>query len=288
MGTRMVAEYRQLGIVGTRNVATGAHDRTQRLLVAAGAVATGVLLGHIRAGTDYRGLAHGFGDARIGAVVYFQAYAPLSPLDVHLPERLTRPVGELYQQLGIERRIVPHPRQPRPPGTHSSIELPGSADHDERRRLSSRSVRFSHPVPNNLRDRAPPPDPGALSAGDVRGRADRRPACSRPPRPAPPQRVLLRSAPAGHSDIRSDPYATPRQHASRARPDRNSFTRGTRTARMDHTRLPAHDALTRHTTKTTDLHTTRIGGIGHIHREETTAALRIRRLSPTVVTSTAT
>jgi GNAT superfamily N-acetyltransferase len=145
MGTRMVAEYRQLGIVGTRNVATGAHDRTQRLLVAAGAVATGVLLGHIRAGTDYRGLAHGFGDARIGAVVYFQAYAPLAPLDVHLPGRFIEPVRELYQQLGIERRIVPHPRRPSPPGAESLIGLAGSADHDERRRLST--VRFGSLAP---------------------------------------------------------------------------------------------------------------------------------------------
>jgi len=140
----MVADYSQFGIIATRNFATGAHDRTQRLLVAAGAVATGVLLGHIRAGTDYRGIAHGFGDARIGAVVYFQAYAPLPPLDVHLPQRFSRPVLDLYRQLGMEREIVTQSRQPTAPQAAGSIEVPAAAEHDERRRIST--LRFDSPA----------------------------------------------------------------------------------------------------------------------------------------------
>ena len=136
MGARMVADYQQLGIIGTRNLATGAHDRTQRLLVDAGAVATGVLLCHIDAGTDYRGFAYGFGDARIGAVVYFQRYAPLPPLDVHVTERFSRPVVDLYRQLGIERQLVPPTRSRMLAQAKRSLELSATVDHDSRRRIS--------------------------------------------------------------------------------------------------------------------------------------------------------
>lgn len=107
MGGQMIADYRDLGIEATRHIATGAHDRTQRMIASSGGVATGVLLGHIPAGTDYRGIQHGFGDARIAAVVYFQAFGPLDPLDVHLPKRYAELVRDLYGQLELERRLPP-------------------------------------------------------------------------------------------------------------------------------------------------------------------------------------
>jgi hypothetical protein len=105
MGARMVAGYPDRGIVGARHVATGAHDRTQRLLVASGAVATGVLLGHVPASIDYRGIAHGFSDRRVGAVVYYQGYGRLDPLDVFVPDRYDV-VGDLYAELQLERRVL--------------------------------------------------------------------------------------------------------------------------------------------------------------------------------------
>src|SRR5438128_12641428 len=95
MGGQMVADYREFGIGATRHIAAGAHDRTQRNIASSGGVATGVLLVHIPAGTDYRGIEHGFGDARIAAVVYFQAFGPLDLLDVYLPSHYAELVVNL-------------------------------------------------------------------------------------------------------------------------------------------------------------------------------------------------
>ena len=135
MGGQMVADYRELGIVATRHIATGAHDRTQRKIASSGGVATGVLLGHIPAGTDYRGIEHGFGDARIAAVVYFQAFGQLGALDVHLPRHYAELVVDLYKQLELERRLMPptHTRS----ADSSTRAWAGSVHHDTRRGISS-------------------------------------------------------------------------------------------------------------------------------------------------------
>jgi len=135
MGGQMVADYRDLGIVATRHIATGAHDRTQRNIASSGGVATGVLLGHIPAGTDYRGIEHGFGNARIAAVVYFQAFGPLGPLDVHLPRHYAELVGDLYKQLELERPLVPRTHTSSADG--STSVWAGSVHHDTRRGISS-------------------------------------------------------------------------------------------------------------------------------------------------------
>lgn len=136
MGGQMVAHYRYLGIVATRHLATGAHDRTQRTIASSGGVATGVLLGHIPAGTDYRGIEHGFGDARIAAVVYFQAFGRLSPLDVHVPAHCDTLVADLYKQLELERRLVPRNHLSAPPES-ATRAWAGSVHHDTRRGIST-------------------------------------------------------------------------------------------------------------------------------------------------------
>jgi hypothetical protein len=92
--------------------------------------------GHIPAGTDYRGIEHGFGNARIAAVVYFQAFGRLGGLDVHLPVQYAELVAGLYEQLELERHLVK--------GTHTeSASIQGSIGgwasslhHDERRGIS--------------------------------------------------------------------------------------------------------------------------------------------------------
>jgi len=138
MGSRMVASYRELGILAARHIATGVHDRTQRLIVASGGVATGVLLGHISADTNYRGIEHAFGPARIGAVVYFQAYDRLGALDAHLPERYVEPLVDLYEQLQLERRVIPTSRSSSATrADRSTLMWPGSVAHDPRRGISS-------------------------------------------------------------------------------------------------------------------------------------------------------
>jgi hypothetical protein len=130
IGAHMVAGYAELGIVGTRHLATGAHIRTQRPIVSSGGVATGVLLGHVPVGTDYRGIEHRFAVARIGVVVYFQSYhhGRLGALDVFLPDRYADRVTDLYERLAIERRHLP---------TGPSRPWVGSAHHDALRGISS-------------------------------------------------------------------------------------------------------------------------------------------------------
>ena len=110
MGRQLFAMFQERGIVATRHLATGTHLRTQRPLAASGAVPTGVLLGHVRAGTQFRGVEHRFGHHRIGVVAYFQRYGDLEAFDVHLPEPYAAVLGELYERAGLNR--YPRPGSP--------------------------------------------------------------------------------------------------------------------------------------------------------------------------------
>ena len=136
MGSQMSADYDKFGIVATRHIATGAHDRTQRNIVSSGGVATGVLLGHIPAGTHYRGIEHGFGDARIAAVVYFQAFGRLGALDVHLPVHYAELVADLYEQLELDRHLVPRSHASPAAPDDSTRAWSSSLHHDQRRGIS--------------------------------------------------------------------------------------------------------------------------------------------------------
>jgi len=107
IGARLAERYREAGISAVVHHATGAHDRTQRLIVAAGGVPTGILLGHIAAGTEYRGIDHRFADARIGVVVYVQVHAGFDALDVYVPSKYTSRLRDLYRMLDLDRRVTP-------------------------------------------------------------------------------------------------------------------------------------------------------------------------------------
>jgi len=132
VGAQMTARYGELGIAATIHFATGAHDRTQRLIVASGAVPTGALLGHIAIGTEYRGINHAFVDNRIGVVVYVQMIGHLDALDVYLPEPYAERVADLYEQLALDRRL-----RGRNHAQGSLRSWIGTADHDPRRGISS-------------------------------------------------------------------------------------------------------------------------------------------------------
>jgi hypothetical protein len=151
VGGRMVADLGEFGIVATRHFATAAHDRTQRQIVAGGATATGVLLGHIPAETDYRGMDLAAGTARIAAVAYFQSYGRLGALDVHLPDRFAEVAKEIYEQSGLERRLVPRHRVGSA-SERSDIAWTGSLHHDARRGIST--LRFGSLAHSALRPAA--------------------------------------------------------------------------------------------------------------------------------------
>jgi hypothetical protein len=103
MGRVLYAAFQANGVVATRHLATGTHLRTQRPLVDSGAIPTGVLLAHVQAGTQFRGVGHRFGDRRIGVVAYFQRYGDLGGLDVYLPVRYATMLTELYERAGLVR-----------------------------------------------------------------------------------------------------------------------------------------------------------------------------------------
>ncbi len=105
-GAAMARRFLDRGVRGLRHCTTGAHDRTQRPIVAAGGVATGVLLGHAPAGTDFREIGHDFGNARIGVVVYYQGFEALPPLSIHPPTRYADRIEAFAREIGIERTIV--------------------------------------------------------------------------------------------------------------------------------------------------------------------------------------
>lgn len=127
LGGAMLGVYRELSLAGIWLFATGAHLRTQRPILAASGRATGVLLGHIPAGTDYRGMGHDFGAARIGAVVFYQPLGTAPPLEIHPPEPYRELLRELYGALDLQRRE----------GVAGNVGLPGgSCIHDPRRGVS--------------------------------------------------------------------------------------------------------------------------------------------------------
>jgi len=116
LGRAMAEVYRQRELAGIRLFATGAHVRTQSLIVAASGRATGVLLGHIPAGTEYRGIDHGFGCARIGAVVFYQPLGAAPALDVYVPAPYRELARALHASLALERRLLEPGAAPCPGG----------------------------------------------------------------------------------------------------------------------------------------------------------------------------
>jgi hypothetical protein len=107
MGRLLFAMFQERGIVATRHLATGTHLRTQRPLAESSAVPTGVLLGHVRAGTAFRGIEHRFDHHRIGVVAYFQRYGDLEDFDIHLPVHYASVLTKLYERAGLRRHERP-------------------------------------------------------------------------------------------------------------------------------------------------------------------------------------
>ena len=74
-------------------IGDGAHPRTQSLIAAAGGVVTGVLLAHIPAETEYRGIQPAGGASRFACVVCYQALATAPSLRVYLPDEVAGIAG---------------------------------------------------------------------------------------------------------------------------------------------------------------------------------------------------
>jgi GNAT superfamily N-acetyltransferase len=127
VGGALVDVYREVGLSGLWNFATGAHLRPQKMLLAAGARPTGLLLGHLPAGTDYRGIGRDSGSARIAAVVFHQPLAPAPALAIRAPEPYRELLRGLYGSLALQRtELEADPAAP-PAGTHQLNQKRGAS-----------------------------------------------------------------------------------------------------------------------------------------------------------------
>lgn len=110
LGLPMMRACAERGVAGLRMFATTAHTRTQTWIERAGGVATGVLLGHVPANVEYRGMARQRSALRTASVAYHQPtrVGPGLPgLVVHPPARHREWIGALYGRLGLARETAP-------------------------------------------------------------------------------------------------------------------------------------------------------------------------------------
>ncbi|MGH0037229.1 MAG: GNAT family N-acetyltransferase [Myxococcota bacterium] len=129
LGAEMFAQHRERRLAGLHLFATSAHLRSQKLILAGSGTATGVLLGHIPAGTRYEAIDHDFGDRRIAAVVFYQPLGEMPPLRVFPGDVHGRRLAPLYARAELPRELAePDPR---------AGLLPGSADYDARQRIAT-------------------------------------------------------------------------------------------------------------------------------------------------------
>lgn len=132
LAAELVTLCREEGFVGFHHYPTTAHPVMQRLAVAGGGVETGVMLGYIPAGTDYRELA-GSAALRLAVVVVYQPLAPAPARRVFVPERYAELVQRAYAEARLEREV----REPLRSLDGESIVTPS---YDQRRGLLRLSV----------------------------------------------------------------------------------------------------------------------------------------------------
>jgi serine/threonine-protein kinase RsbW len=106
IGGEMFAVYRELGLVGIRLFATGSHSRSQGLIRAAGGVATGCLLGHIPALTEYKEIEDNVASRRIGSIVFYEPLQPMPPLRIFVPPDALERVSSIAAQLELPREFA--------------------------------------------------------------------------------------------------------------------------------------------------------------------------------------
>lgn len=105
LGAAAHARYRELGLVGTWMFATTAHGRSQRMLERANSTATGVLLGHIPADIDYRGIEPERDSRRVGAIAFYQSFGPAPAVRVFVPPRYAELVRSIYRDADLPRDV---------------------------------------------------------------------------------------------------------------------------------------------------------------------------------------
>lgn len=113
LGLMLAERCRADGFAGFVHYPTTAHEVMQKASVKGGGIETGVMLGYVSAGADYRGMNDERPTGRLAATVVYQPISPLPGREVVLPERYSELLEELYVALGAEPAFATRRRQPR-------------------------------------------------------------------------------------------------------------------------------------------------------------------------------
>lgn len=107
IAVRLLDEVADLGLLGTFTEAVAFHPITQRAVVAAGGVETGLLLSTLPATVQLRGFADDVQRARQSLVLSFTAPGPLPARRVHLPPAYADELGRKHAEAELDRTVVP-------------------------------------------------------------------------------------------------------------------------------------------------------------------------------------
>lgn len=105
MSARLVALCRDGGFVGFHHYPTTAHPVMQKLAVDGGGIETGLMLGYIPAGTEYRELAEGGSASRLAVVIVYQPLADAPAREVFVPERQRAWIVRAYAAAKLTRTL---------------------------------------------------------------------------------------------------------------------------------------------------------------------------------------
>jgi serine/threonine-protein kinase RsbW len=103
----MLGAIVELGLVGVFAETVTTHTITQRAMVEAGAVETGVQLGLVPSSVNYRGIDEDLGGKRQSAVLSYSPVGAAPTRPVALPHRYADELRRAYRALGLQRPEVP-------------------------------------------------------------------------------------------------------------------------------------------------------------------------------------
>lgn len=107
MAAALVTLCRDAGYVGFHHYPTTAHPVMQKLAVKGGGIETGIMLGYVPAGTEYRDLADGASGSRLAVVIVYQPLAPAPARTAFVPDRYGDAMARFYEGARLERELRP-------------------------------------------------------------------------------------------------------------------------------------------------------------------------------------
>ncbi|MEO6026003.1 MAG: GNAT family N-acetyltransferase [Candidatus Binatia bacterium] len=126
LGAALFEVCRDGGGIGFHHYPTTAHGVMQKLAVQGGGVETGIMLGYVPAGVDYKDIGGASAD-RLAVVTVYQPLAPAPARSVSVPPRYAAVVHELYGKAGFARAM--HPAVPPSSSStsvlHTTVAAPG-------------------------------------------------------------------------------------------------------------------------------------------------------------------